>query len=192
MARIKQVAPELLTPSHGDSIKHRKLSSLIPLLTFKKVRAMKAFIFMLTLMILFGCSKEVDTITKLLNKNWKMTAWDVVTPLQGTPLQGQATNWYSSVGCYSEMIWSFHPDGSLLIRDAPSCVAAGTTGIYNSTWALANNNKEINIDGSPFGHFTYTIISLTPSKLVVQRDENVGYGGSAVIKLVLQREYTAQ
>lgn len=154
---------------------------------------MKRLFFLITLSLFFGCKKDTvtDMTPKLLSKSWKMTAWDVITPLQGTPLAAQSSHWYAQ-GCYSDMIWKYETDGNLIIRDAPSCITAGTTGIHNSKWTLVNNNKAINIDGSPFGKFTYTIISLTETKLVVQRNENVGYGGSQTIDLVTQREYMAQ
>lgn len=154
---------------------------------------MKHLVFILTAFLFFSCKKETvnDRTPELLTNSWKMTAWDVVTPLQGTPLEGRSSNWYSPGGCYSEMVWTFEVGGTLVVKDAPSCIPSGTIGIYNSTWILTNNNKELNISGSPFGNFTYTIISLTPTKLVVQRNENVGYSGGT-INLLMQREYTAQ
>lgn len=154
---------------------------------------MKQLAFILTAFLFFSCKKETvnDRTPELLARSWKMTAWDVITPLQGTPLEGQSSNWYTPGGCYSEMLWTFQTDGNLIIKDAPSCIPSGTTGIYNSSWALKNNNKELEISGSPFGIFTFTIISLAPTKLVVQRNENVGYSGGT-INLLIQREYTAQ
>jgi hypothetical protein len=155
---------------------------------------MKKIAYLLVLITLFiACKKETvtDQTSALLAKNWKMTALDVITPLQGTPLAGQSSNWYAP-GCYSDMIWTYNSDGSLTITEAPSCILAGTSGIYNSKWALVNNNREISISGSPFGNFTYTIISLTETKLVVQRNENISYAGGGTINLLLQREYTAQ
>ena len=154
---------------------------------------MKRLIFLLTLTLFFGCKKdiEIDKTPELLTKSWKMTAWNVITPLQGTPLAGQSSHWYAR-GCYSDMLWTFENNGNLIIKDSPSCISSGSTGIHNSKWALVNNNTEINVDGYPFGKFTYTIISLTDTKLVVQRNENVGYGGSQTIDLVTQREYMAQ
>ena len=109
----------------------------------------------------------------------------------GTPLAGQSSNWYAH-GCYSEMLWTYEANGNLTISDTSSCIASGETGIYNSIWSLVKNNKVIVISGSPFGNFNYNIISLTEKKLVVQRNETVGYGGSNTIDLVTQREYTAQ
>lgn len=147
----------------------------------------------MTAFLFLSCKKETvnDKTPELITKSWKITAWDVITPLQGTPLEGQSSNWYAPGGCYSEMLWTFQTAGTLVIKDPPSCIPSGTTGVYNSTWALTNNNKELNISGYPFGSFTYTIISLTPTKLVVQRNENVGYSGGE-INLIIQREYTAQ
>lgn len=154
---------------------------------------MKQLFILLTMLTCFSCRKDevVDRTPELLTKSWKMTAWDVITPLQGTPLAGQSPNWYSPGGCYSEMLWTYQPNGDLVIKDAPTCVPSGSSGVYNSKWTLANGNKEINISGSPFASFTYTIVSLNSTKLVVQRNENVGYSGGT-INLLIQREYTAQ
>lgn len=153
---------------------------------------MKHLIFLLTLTLCLSCKKDavVDRAPELLSKSWKMTAWDVITPLQGTPLAGQSSNWYTP-GCYSNMLWTYEKNGDLIIKEDSSCIPSGTTGIAYSKWILVNNNKKISISGYPFGSFIYNIISLTETKLVVQRSENVGYGGG-VINLVLQREYTAQ
>ncbi len=157
-----------------------------------KIENMRYVFILIVVVTCFSCKKEtIDKTPKLLSRTWKMTAWEVVTPLQGTPLEGQSSNWYAPGGCYSEMTWDFQSNGDLIIKDAPSCIPSGSSGVYNSRWILVNNNKEINVTGSPFATFTYNIVSLTATKLVVQRNETVGYSGGT-INLLLQREYTAQ
>lgn len=149
--------------------------------------------FFLWLVLLFvACRKEeVEDVTPtLLARTWKLTALEVIPPLQGTPLEGQSSNWYSQ-GCNTNWLWKFSAIGDLIIEEAPGCIAPETTGVHLSKWTLSNNSKDLNITGSPFGIFTFSIIHITPTKLVVQRKENVGYGGGE-IELILQREFTAQ
>jgi hypothetical protein len=154
---------------------------------------MKQLILILLSFLFISCKKEIvnDRTRELLTKSWKMTSLDVITPLSGTPLEGQSSNWYTPGGCNSEMIWTFEKGGNLVIKDALSCIPSGTNGVYTNSWVLTNNNMQLDISGSPFGNFTYKLMSLTATKLVVQRNENVGYSGG-VINLLIERVYTAQ
>ena len=122
----------------------------------------------------------MDYTPELLSKSCKMTAWTILTPFKGTPLEGTSNDWYSSGDCYSDMIWTYKKDGTFLNEPAGSCVpgtAAGIDTLYGK-WSLLNNSKTIKVDYTRggFANFEFKIIELTPTKLIVQRVERTGIG----------------
>jgi hypothetical protein len=142
---------------------------------------------------LFGCKKEnADLTTQLLSKTWKMSAMDVITPLQGTPLSGLSTNWYAPNGCIAKQTWTYRPNGSLEIKDDSSCIVAGSQSSSQGTWKLLDNNTKIEIQGTWYGNFTYSLISLTENKLTVQKVVPTGVGGSQIIDLLMEYEFMSQ
>ena len=152
----------------------------------------------LPLLLLFicvlSCKKEyIDATPELLSKSWKMTGRIILTPFQGTPLEGLSNNWYSPGGCYSDMIWNYKRDGAFQNEPAGSCVAGTSNGMdtLRGKWTLLNNNKTIKVHytGGGFADFEFKIIELTQAKMVVQRTERTGVGGSQVMNLLNQYEF---
>ena len=154
---------------------------------------MKKIFTIALLLFLFGCKKDnVDPTPQLLAKKWKITAMDVLTPLAGTPLDGLSTNWYAPDGCRFKQIWIFNTNGTLEIKDDPSCFIVGTQNYSNGTWKLSNSNTKIDMVNGWYGNFTYSLIKLTDTKLTVQRTEATGVGGSQIMNLLIQYEFTTQ
>jgi hypothetical protein len=160
---------------------------------------MKTSLFPILCLVLFvSCKKHdttVDLTPQLLMRTWKLYSQDVITPLQGTALNGTSQHWYGpdyAPGCYSKMLWTFQADNNVKIQDDAACIPSGTNGINLNSWRLSNKNKSLDINGSTFGTFTYSIISLTESKLIVQRQQKVGYSNGGLIDLLIQYEYDAQ
>ena len=148
--------------------------------------------------LIMGCKKEdiyVTPTSQLLKKTWKLYSQDVITPLQGTALDGLSQNWFGPTyqdGCYTKMLWTYQDGNKLTISDEISCIPSGSTGMHYSTWTLSNKNKTITIAGAPFGDFVYSIISITDKKLVVQRQQIVGHANGGSIDLLIQYEYNAK
>jgi len=153
----------------------------------RKIFAITAILF------LFSCNKETTKQpSELLPRSWKITSLKVVTPLQGTPLEGTTTNWYNADECKFKQIWTFRSNATLEIKEAPTCVLAGAQSSAIGTFNLSDNNSKINIRVDWYGGFTFNIINLTKTKLTVQRNEAVGFGGSQIINLLFEYEFTAQ
>lgn len=146
---------------------------------------MKKYLPLLFFITIFSCKKEaVDNTPELLSNSWKMTARTILTPFQGTPLEGTSNNWYSPGTCYSDIIWTYKRDGTFLNEPAGSCVpgtAAGIDTMYGK-WFLINDSKTIKVDYTRggFANFEFKIIELTQTKLVVQRVERTGIAGAQV------------
>ncbi|MEO7046785.1 MAG: lipocalin family protein [Ferruginibacter sp.] len=154
---------------------------------------MKNIFTIILLLLFFGCKKDtVDPIPQLLATQWKITAMDVLTPVAGTPLEGYSTNWYSPDGCRFKQTWIFNTNGTLEIKDDPACVNSGEQAFSNGTWKLSNSNTKIDIVNGWYGSFTYSLIKLTDKKMTVQRTEATGVGGSQILNLLIQYEFTAQ
>ena len=154
---------------------------------------MKKLFPILLIIFLFSCKKEtVDKTPQLVSKSWKITAMNVLTPLQGTPLDGLSTNWYEPTDCRFKEIWKLNSSGTLEIKNDSSCIFGGLTDITTGKWTLSNNNTKINILYSQYGRFTYTIIDLTETKLTVQRNEVTGISGLQTINLLIEYEFSAQ
>lgn len=117
-----------------------------------------------------------------------MTAWTVLTPLQGTPLDGTSQNWMGASTCVTDKIQTFKSDGTFLHEKASTC---NNDSDYNGIWTLSENRKVINVKyvGSGYADFNYNIIELTSSKLKVQRMERTGVGGSQIMELLMQYEF---
>lgn len=142
---------------------------------------MKKFLPFLLIVILFSCQKDdVDNTSGLISKSWKMTGWTILTPFQGTPLEGYSNNWYSAGTCYSDMLWTYKNDGTFINEPAGSCVPGTANGIDTlyGKWSLLNDNKVIKVvyTGGGFADFEFKIIELTPMRMVVQRVERTGIG----------------
>ena len=155
---------------------------------------MKRYLPILMFIIILGCKKEaVDNTPELLSKSWKMTGRTILTPFQGTPLEGSSNNWYSPGGCYTDMIWTYKRDGSFQNEPAGSCVPGTANGIdtLRGKWTLIDNSKTIKVQyiGGGFVDFEFKIIEITPTKMVVQRLERTGVGGSQTMDLLNQYEF---
>jgi hypothetical protein len=143
------------------------------------------------LLIFFGCKKDVpDNTTPLLTKSWKMTGWIVLTPLQGTLLDGISQNWMGASACVSDKIQAFKPGGIFLHEQAVTC---SNDRDYNGTWTLSDDYKTINVQytGGGYPDFKYTIIALTNLLLKVQRQERSGVPGGEM-DLLMQYEFQPQ
>ena len=153
---------------------------------------MKKIFAVVVICFLFSCKKEtVDQTAQLLSKNWKITAMNVLTPLQGTALDGLTTNWYEPSGCRFKQVWTLSLNGTLEIKDDPTCFIPDTQSFSTGTWKLSTNNSKIEITNGWYGSFTYSIVSLTENKLTVQRNEVWGIGGSSqTMDLLVQYEFS--
>ncbi len=138
-----------------------------------------------------GCKKEVsDNTPQLLAKSWKMTAWTVLTPLQGTVLAGVSQNWMGASACVSDKIQTFKLGGVFIHEQAVTCT---NDRDYNGSWTLSDNNKSIHVKytGGGYPDFRYTIIELTNMSLKVQRlERSVVPGGE--MDLLMQYEFQPQ
>lgn len=156
---------------------------------------MKKFLpVILLLFVIAGCTKEdVDSTAELLSKSWKMSGFIILTPFQGTPLEGLSNNWFSPGTCYSDIIWTYKKDGTFQNEPAGSCVPGTANGIdtMRGRWTLLDNNKTIKVQyiGDGFADFEFKIIELTPAKMVVQRTERTAVGGSEYLDLLAQYEF---
>jgi len=155
---------------------------------------MKRLFPILIFIIFLSCKKEaVDITPELLSKSWKMTNWTILTPFRGTPLEGSSNNWYSPGGCYTDMIWTYKRDGSFQNEPAGSCVPGTANGIdtLRGKWTLIDNSKTIKVQfiGGGFANFEFKIIDITATKMVVQRVERTGVGGSQIMDLLSQYEF---
>lgn len=112
-----------------------------------------------------------------------MTARIVLTPFEGTPLEGYSNDWYSPGTCYSDMTWTYQRNGTFINEPAGSCVPGTSSGIDTlyGKWTLIDS-KTIKVDftNGGFADFEFTIIELTPAKMIVQRLEHTGIGGAEV------------
>ncbi|MCF8342496.1 MAG: lipocalin family protein [Chitinophagaceae bacterium] len=155
---------------------------------------MKRYLPILIFITILSCKKEaIDNTPALLSKSWKMTNWTILTPFQGTPLQGLSNNWYSPGGCYSDMIWTYKRDGSFQNEPPVSCGPGTANGIdtFRGNWTLIDNSKTIKVQyigGGP-ADFEFKIIEITTTKMVVQRVERTGVGGSQIMDLLSQYEF---
>ena len=150
---------------------------------------MKKLLPFLFLIPFLGCKKEtVDNTPQLLAKSWKMTTWTVLTPLQGTPLEGVSTNWMGASACVSDKIQTFNLNGTFLHEKATTCP---NDTDFNGVWTLSNNNKTVNVKyvGNGYADFSYNIIELTISKLKVQRLERSAIPNSQTMDLLMQYEF---
>ena len=150
---------------------------------------MKNLLPMLLLLTIWGCKKDnVDKTPELLSKSWKMTAWTVLTPFEGTPLQGLSTDWFDASPCVADAISTFKIGGTFTLQTVATCNFQDT---YNGVWALSNNSKVINVTfiGSGYSDFSYTIVELTSSKLIVTRLEKTGLENSEVMDLLMRYEF---
>gem|GEM_PF-6947545 len=122
-----------------------------------------------------------------------MTGRVILTPLQGTPLEGTSNDWFSPGGCYSDMIWTYKRNGEFQNEPAGSCVPGTANGIdtLRGRWALVNDNKVIKVQytGSGFENFEFRIVTLTNTLMVVERVERTSVGGSVVLDLLNQYEF---
>lgn len=155
---------------------------------------MKRYIPLLFIITCLSCKKEVvDNTPELLTKSWKMTARIILTPFQGTPLDGLSNNWYSPGTCYSDIIWTYKKDGNFLNEPSGSCVPGTANGIDTlyGKWNLVENNKTIKVQyiGGGFADFEFKIIELNSTKMVVQRIERTNVGGSQTMDLLNQYEF---
>jgi len=155
---------------------------------------MKRYFPILIFIVILSCKKEaVDITPELLSKSWKMTNWTILTPFRGTLLEGSSNNWYSPGGCYTDMIWTYKRDGSFQNEPAGSCVPGTTNGIdtLRGKWTLIDNSKTIKVQfiGGGFANFEFKIIDITATKMVVQRVERTGVGGSQIMDLLSQYEF---
>ncbi len=91
------------------------------------------------------------------------------------------------------MIWTYKSDGTFLNEPAGSCVPGTANGIdtLRGKWTLVDNNMTINVVyiGGGFADFQFKIIELTPIKMLVQRVERTGVGGSQIMDLRNQYEF---
>jgi hypothetical protein len=155
---------------------------------------MKKYLPLLFIVTFLSCKKAaIDNTPELLSKSWKMTARTILTPFQGTPLDGLSNNWYSPGTCYSDIIWTYQKDGNFLNEPSGSCVPGTANGIdtLRGKWSLVENNKTIKVQyiSGGFVDFEFKIIELTSTKMVVQRTERTGVGGSQIMDLLNQYEF---
>jgi len=150
---------------------------------------MKNLLPMLLLLTIWGCKKDnVDKTPELLSKSWKMTAWTVLTPFEGTPLQGVSTDWFDANPCVADAISTFIIDRTFTLQTVATCNFQDT---YYAVWTLSNNSKVINVTFTHGGYsdFSYTIVELTASKLIVTRLEKTGLPNSEVMDLLMRYEF---
>jgi hypothetical protein len=114
----------------------------------------------------------------------------VLTPLQGTALEGVSTNWMGASACRTDKVQRFEAGGLFIHKKAATCT---NDAEYRGTWTLSNKNKKINVQyagGGP-GNFTYTIIALSPRTLTVQQLERT-LTSAGPLDLLMQFEFEAQ
>ena len=153
---------------------------------------MKKLLPLVLLFLFFSCKKEEaekNNNAQLLVRSWKMTAWSVLTPLQGTPLEGVSTNWMGASACVSDKIQMFNRDGSFLHAKAATCNGDSD---YNGVWSLSDNNTKVNVKyvGGGLADFSYKIIELNVLKLKVQRLERTATSGGEM-NLLMEYEFQA-
>src|SRR5688572_7107461 len=108
-----------------------------------KLTILKNYLPLLFCISLLSCKKEsIDHTAELLSKSWKMSAWTVLTPLEGTPLDGTSTNWMGANDCYSGRIQIFKPGGIFIHEKASICI---NDTDYTGLWTLSEKNKAINV-----------------------------------------------
>jgi len=150
---------------------------------------MKNLLHLLLLFAFLGCKKDnTDKTPELLAKSWKMTAYDCLTPLNGTPLEGYSTDWFMAGTCKSDQIQTFRPGGTFIHENAASC---NFEKDLMGTWTLSDNNTVINVTytGGGYVDFSYTIVELTSSKLVVTRTEKTLLPNSVIMDLLIKYEF---
>jgi hypothetical protein len=115
---------------------------------------MKNYLLFVAIIVVFGgCKKDVDvSAAALLSKTWKMTAMEVITPLQGTPLQGSSSNWFSN-GCFHTMLWNFKPGRVFEHMYDAGCQQQGFTNFAGVSWRLINNDQQVAIEPTTWGNF---------------------------------------
>jgi hypothetical protein len=150
---------------------------------------MKNLLPLLLFLAFLGCKKDnVDKTPELLAKSWKMTAYDCLTPLNGTPLEGYSTDWFSAGTCRCDQIQTFKLGGTFIYENAPAC---NFEKDIMGTWTLSDNNTIINVTstGGGYGDFSYTIVELTSSKLVVTCIEKTLLPNSVIMDLLVKYEF---
>lgn len=145
---------------------------------------MKKVLPFLLLILLFSCKKDnTESTIRLISGSWKMSAWTILTPFEGTPLEGYSNNWFKAGTCYSDMLWIYKSDGSFLNVLPGTCAgaSAGFDTLYGR-WSLLDNNQTIKVDYTHGGYanFKFKIIELSPTKMVVQRVERTGVAAADV------------
>lgn len=137
------------------------------------------FIFALTLS-LASCKKEqINDRVILLSKSWKMTAYKIVSPVAGTPLEGYSTDLFNANGCLENQIWNYSGNGGLQINEAPNCITPNSKSSVTGSWILSPDGNKIDISIEWFGQFSYTIVTLDQGLLRVNRKQTMGFGSSA-------------
>ena len=154
---------------------------------------MKKLLPLLILITFLGCKKEdveSNNNAQLLLRNWKMTGWTVLTPLEGTPLAGVSTNWMGASACVSDKIQRFNKDGSFLHAQASTCTGDRD---YNGVWTFSDNNTTVNVKyvGGGYADFSYKIMELNVLKLRVHKLEKTSTSGGEM-SLLMEYEFQAQ
>lgn len=128
--------------------------------------------------LLSTCKKDESNTDKLCGKYWISTAVTIDPPIivGGTPI----TDFFSQMAqCWKDDLQKFDKNGIYTFDEGASKCAVNDPQTVTGTWAF-NSDETIATVTWGGGSRSYTIISLSSSKLVAKYTELADYGSGAL------------